>query len=39
VLVESAKVEVAFLKQTEAIVDGRFFDSVIDEPKPIRRLA
>jgi hypothetical protein len=38
VLVESAKVEVQFLKATDAVVEGKFFDSPLDEPKPFRRL-
>lgn len=42
VLVDSAKVEVDFIKVTEAVVEGKFFDSPIDEPRPtsqMRRLA
>ena len=37
-LIESAKVEVAFIKATDAAVEGQFFDSPIDEPKQLRRL-
>jgi len=41
VLIDSAKVEVDFLKATDAVVEGKFFDSPIDEPRalPLRRSA
>ena len=39
VLIESAKVEVAFIRATDAALDCQFFDTPLNEPKPIRRLA
>lgn len=41
VLIDSAKVEVDFLKATDAALEGEFFGMAIDEPKrpPLRRLA
>jgi hypothetical protein len=33
-LIQSAKVEIAFIKATDAAIEGQFFDSPIDEPKP-----
>jgi hypothetical protein len=41
VLIESAKVEVAFIRATDAVLEGEFFDTPLEEPKPrpVRRLA
>ena len=33
VLIESAKVEIDFIKATDAAIEGKFFDSPIDEPQ------
>jgi hypothetical protein len=38
VLIDTAKVEVAFIRATDAAIEGQFFDSPIDEPKQQRRL-
>jgi hypothetical protein len=38
VLINSAKVEVDFMKVSNASIEGNFFDSPIDESKQFRRL-
>lgn len=36
-LIASAKVEIEFMRATDAVIDGRFFDSPIDEPRLDKR--
>ncbi len=38
VLIETAKVEVDFMKISDAVIEGQFFDSPIDEPKRLTRV-
>ena len=38
VLIDTAKVEVAYIRATDAAIEGQFFESPIDEPKRLSRM-
>ncbi len=38
VLIETAKVEVDYMKISDAVIEGQFFESPIDEPKRLARV-